>query len=197
MQKRKRSGIAKLVYGHLVQPFIESSAPISHISWGAAIGVFVAMTPTMGIQMYIVAVLWVFCRSLLRFHFNLPIAVAMVWISNPVTMVPLYYGFLATGELFLGLDPAFGGDFAEFRRIFQEARGNASTDWSRALIGGIALLFWRFGWPMLVGSLVWALPLAAITYPVTTFAMLRYRFLIARREGLTYAEWRKAHIHPD
>ena len=193
--KRKRSRLARLVYDHLVRPFVESSAPISHISWGAAIGMFVTMTPTVGIQMYIAAIIWIILRTVIRFHFNLPIAVAIVWISNPVTMIPLYYGFLVTGNLVLGIDMAQTMEFGDFRLIFQQAQADPATGLSEAMLSSFMLLFWRFGWPMVVGSLVWATPLAVLTYPFTTFAMLRYRYLIARREGLTYEQWRRTHIH--
>lgn len=195
--KPKRSGLAKVVYDHLVQPFAESSAPISHISRGAAIGMFVAMTPTVGIQMYIVGAIWILLRSLIRFHFNLPIAVALVWISNPVTVVPIYYVFLLTGNIMLGLDLSQSMDFSEFQQLFVQARQDPAVDMSEALLSSLMLMFWRFGWPMAVGSLVWAAPLAILAYPFTTIAMLKYRGLIARREGLTYAEWKKAHVRVD
>ncbi len=56
--KPQRSGLSRILYDHLVQPFVESSAPITHISWGAAIGMFVGLTPFVGIQMYTVTVIW-------------------------------------------------------------------------------------------------------------------------------------------
>lgn len=194
---RKRGPIAQAVYDHLVQPFVISSAPISHISRGAAIGMLVAMTPTMGFQMYIAAVIWIILRALIRFHFNLPIAVAMVWISNPVTVIPIYYVFLVTGDLMLDLDLSHRMDFEAFRQMFSQAKNDPAMDMGEALLGSIMLLFWRFGWPMVVGSLAWAVPLALLTYPVTSFAMLRYRTLIARREGMTYEAWKKSHIRFD
>ena len=75
----------------------------------------------MGVQMYIVAAIWVAARYLFRTNFNLPIAVAVVWISNPITVVPLYYGFLVTGNLFLG-----GGDLGV--RVGAAARSHQSAD---------------------------------------------------------------------
>ncbi len=195
--KSQRSGLSRIVYDHLVRPFVESEAPITHISWGAAIGMFVGMTPLVGIQMYTVTVIWTICRYLLRVRFNLPIAVAMVWVTNPITVIPIYYAFLVTGNLSLGMDFAQSFAFDEFRDLFSQAQEETATGPANWLYIKIALLFWTFGWPMVVGSLIWAVPLSVLTYPFTTFAMLKYRALIAQREGMTYAQWKKAHIHPE
>jgi uncharacterized protein (DUF2062 family) len=54
------------------------------ISGGLALGVFVALTPTIPFQMLLAAV------GSLFFRVNLPIAVAACWITNPVTAVPIY-----------------------------------------------------------------------------------------------------------
>lgn len=184
--KPQRSGLSRIVYDHLVRPFVESSAPITHISWGAAIGMFVGMTPTFGIQMYLVTVIWTICRYLLRVRFNLPIAAAMVWVTNPITVLPIYYAFLLTGNLSLGMDFTQSLAFDEFREIFIQARAETATGPARWLYSKITLLFSAFGWPMVVGGLIWAVPLSVLTYPFTTFAMLKYRALIAQREGMTY-----------
>ena len=80
---------------------MHSTAPVSEVSLGVAVGVFLGLTPTVGAQMYLVAIVWSIYRYIFRRHFNLPVGVAMVWISNPLTMVPLYYLFLLTGYLLL------------------------------------------------------------------------------------------------
>ena len=38
------------------------------------------------------------------FRFNVPVAIAMVWLSNPLTMPPMYYMEYLTGNLILGRD---------------------------------------------------------------------------------------------
>ncbi len=199
--KPQRTRLSRIAYEHLVLPFVESEAPITHVSWGAAIGMFVGLTPTVGIQMYIVAMIWVLCRYLIRFHFNLPIAVALVWISNPVTVLPLYYFFFITGQVALALDFDLENlgiiHFAEFSRLFSQETGNPAETWIESVGAGAVLLFWTFGWPIVVGSLVWAIPISVLTYPLTTFALLKYRAVMARREGVTYAEWKRTHIRPD
>ena len=86
--------IEKLITEKLINPVLNSTAPVSEVSLGVAVGVFLGLTPTVGVQMYLVALVWSIYRYIFNRHFNLPVGVAMVWISNPLTMVPLYYLFL-------------------------------------------------------------------------------------------------------
>ncbi|MDR4498365.1 MAG: DUF2062 domain-containing protein [Candidatus Scalindua sp.] len=66
------------------------------ISLGVAIGVFVAFTPTIGFQVFIAA----FFSTI--FNANRPVAIASVWITNPLTM-PFIYGFTyRIGNFFWG-----------------------------------------------------------------------------------------------
>ena len=68
------------------------------ISRGVLIGLFIAFIP-MPMQMAAVVALTPFIR------FNVPIAIAMCWLSNPVTMPPMYYMEYLTGSYFLGMEP--------------------------------------------------------------------------------------------
>ncbi len=54
------------------------------VARGAAIGVFVAFTPLQGLQMIVAVALATACNA------NRVIAAALVWITNPLTIVPLY-----------------------------------------------------------------------------------------------------------
>lgn len=68
---------------------------------GVAIGLFVALTPTVGVQTLLMLVLCMLLRG------NFPMAFAVSWISNPITLGPLYLGYYLLGELVLSpiLDP--------------------------------------------------------------------------------------------
>jgi uncharacterized protein (DUF2062 family) len=68
------------------------------ISKGMAVGVFIAFIP-MPFQMFAVLALTPL------FRFNVPIAIAMVWLSNPLTMPPMYYMEYQTGLYFLNQPP--------------------------------------------------------------------------------------------
>lgn len=60
-----------------------------------AIGMFNAFVPV-PFQMYLSAF------AAIVFKVNLPLSVALVWISNPITMPPLFYGCYKVGEWILG-----------------------------------------------------------------------------------------------
>jgi uncharacterized protein (DUF2062 family) len=65
------------------------------ISKGVGIGLFWAFIP-MPMQMLAV----ILCTPFIRF--NVPIAITMVWLSNPLTMPPMYYMEYLTGNFLLG-----------------------------------------------------------------------------------------------
>lgn len=54
------------------------------IAGGLALGMFVAFTPTYGVQLFLV----VFLATL--FNLNRPASLIPVWITNPVTIAPVY-----------------------------------------------------------------------------------------------------------
>jgi len=67
------------------------------ITRGVGIGLFWGFIP-MPMQMLAVMAMTPF------FRFNVPIAIAMVWLSNPLTMPPMYYMEYLTGNFILGKD---------------------------------------------------------------------------------------------
>lgn len=62
------------------------------------LGLFIALIP-IPMQMLIVVIMMKF------FRFNLPIAVALCWITNPFTMPFIYYIEYITGSFILNTDP--------------------------------------------------------------------------------------------
>ncbi len=60
-------------------------------------GLWVAMLPIVGIQMLVVFFLALFFRA------NLPVVVALQWISNPLTMGPIYFADYRIGMEILKL----------------------------------------------------------------------------------------------
>lgn len=180
------------IYDHLVVPFLTTHDTLNRVAWGAAIGTFVGLTPTVGVQMYIVTLLWLLCRYGLRLRYNLTIAISMVWISNPVTMVPLYYLFLKTGDALLGLlgYPVTSLTFHVFRVEVAQMAQTPHLDWFHWLVYGVYVLLIEFGWPIVLGSLVYAIPGGLLAYPVTHHTLNRYRRYLARSQGLSYEHWR-------
>ncbi len=69
------------------------------VSKAVLIGLFIAFIP-MPMQMLLVLAMIPF------FKFNVPIALAMCWLSNPFTMPPMYYIEYLTGSFVLGTEIA-------------------------------------------------------------------------------------------
>jgi len=68
------------------------------ISRAVLIGLFIAFIP-MPMQMAAVLLFVPFVK------FNVPVALAMCWLSNPLTMPPMYYMEYLTGSFLLGIKP--------------------------------------------------------------------------------------------
>lgn len=67
------------------------------VSRGVLVGLFWGLVP-MPMQMLAVVL------TIPLFRFNVPIAISMVWLSNPLTMPLMYYVEYITGNLILGRD---------------------------------------------------------------------------------------------
>jgi uncharacterized protein (DUF2062 family) len=68
------------------------------VSRAVLLGLFIAFIP-MPFQMLAVLAFVPF------FKFNVPIGLAMCWLSNPLTMPPMYYMEYLTGSYILGMKP--------------------------------------------------------------------------------------------
>ena len=67
------------------------------LALGIALGFFIAWTPTMGLQMILVVLAATLCRA------NRVVGLPIVWISNPLTAVPIYFANYTLGRLLVGL----------------------------------------------------------------------------------------------
>ncbi len=178
----------------LIRPFRESHAPVQELALGSAVGMFWAMTPLVGIQMYLVTMSWLGFK-LLRWKMNLAVGLAMVWISNPITMGPLYYAFYKAGYItfdLLGLNPMVI-TFENFEGVLKTALAQESLiaslkTWGEFLLNDL-------GWPTMVGGLLMAIPSAIASYPVTKRLVNKHRSNLARKEGLSLEDWEAKHIH--
>ncbi|MGK5093275.1 DUF2062 domain-containing protein [Deltaproteobacteria bacterium TL4] len=181
------------IYDHIIAPIIHSVAPVPQVSWGVAIGTFVGLTPTMGIQMYISFLIWSICRYVFRFNFNLPVAVAMVWITNPITVIPVYYVFLLTGNCVLRWLEFAGKplSYEHFKSAFEQI-AQLESSWA-VVVEGTRFLLVDLGFPMMIGGLCYALPSAVISFFLTQHFLLRYRKYKAAQLNMDYEEWRRTY----
>lgn len=95
-------------------------------SFAAACGLFGAFLPIPG-QMLIAGILAIVLRA------NLPLTIALVWLTNPITIPPLFYGCYRFGCWLLGLPPL--GDNIEFTLSWIEAEFN--NIWQPLLLGSL------------------------------------------------------------
>ncbi|HHQ13548.1 MAG TPA: DUF2062 domain-containing protein, partial [Chromatiales bacterium] len=105
------------------------------------LGLFIALLPLPG-----QTILAILLAMLLRV--NLPIAAIMVWITNPVTMVPVFYSEYRIGAMLLGLP-------------VQNIAIEPSWQWLRE---GFQLI-WK---PLLLGSFITATIVASVAYVVVS-----------------------------
>ena len=93
-----------------------------------AVGLFFAWVPV-PFQMVLAA------AGAIIFRTNLPISVGLVWLTNPVTMPPLFYGAYLFGAMILGHS---GGKF-NFEPSFDWLLHGLDTVWMPFLLGCLLL----------------------------------------------------------
>jgi uncharacterized protein len=90
----KNDGYLKFLGNLLHHPGLWRFARLS-VARGVAVGLFVAFIP-LPMQMLIAAVLAAWFKA------NIPIAMAMTWITNPLTFIPINYSIYRLGKWLLG-----------------------------------------------------------------------------------------------
>jgi len=101
-----RKNLKKISKSEKIKEFIKKyKVPHEYLSTnrkmvirGVTLGIFIAFIP-MPMQMAAVLAFMPF------FKFNVPLGLAMCWLSNPFTMPPMYYMEYLTGSFFLGIKP--------------------------------------------------------------------------------------------
>lgn len=137
------------------------------IALGAAVGMFIAWTPTVGIQMVVVILL------ALVIPMNRLAALIVIYISNPLTMIPMYYLEYLLGLQVLGDQ---GMNYDEFLVFFNEILeiANRETFWTATKV-----FLEQLGYPVLkaltVGGTLLGILTAIPTYPLTLKWVKGYR----------------------
>ena len=132
------------------------------IAAGAAVGIWLGLTPTVGIQMVLVALLAWMCRGWL--YFNRTAALLMVYITNPLTIVPIYWFNYQVGATLIG-------GSATKDELARSLKYDDLPSWWDS----VEHLISAIGWPLLVGSLIVATIGAAFTYPLMRWSVRKLR----------------------
>jgi len=144
------------------------------IAFGVFLGCVVAFTPTIGLQI----VLYVAIATVLRA--NKVSGIPILFISNPVTAVPLYWFCWWVGALVMhGGVPQELMDREELASSLGQGAA-ASSDWSSQIL---TLDFWKalgstlasMGAELWVGSLILGVLAGLLAYPFTVFSVRVYR----------------------
>ena len=112
------------------------------VSGAAFVGLFSAFIPVPS-QMLLAAIIAIYVRV------NLPISVALVWITNPITIPPMIYGSYRVGAWVLGTDVA-------------DLQVELSLDW-------VLANFVAIGKPLFVGSVICGLVAGSIGFTASHF----------------------------
>lgn len=157
----------KLSFRQMYRKLLQLDDTPHSIALGAALGMFITFTPTVGIQVLIVLILSMVVR------FNRFAAIVLIYLSNPVTIIPIYYadyviGLFVQGESGLSLE--------EFGLRWDQS---VSTAGEVGFWGATQVLFKSLGTdviiPMFIGGGVLGGFVGVVTYPLTLSWVQRYR----------------------
>lgn len=153
---------------YCVYKILHADDPPHQLALGIAVGMFVTFTPLIGFQMGIN-----FCLAWLL-RANKFVGIPLVWISNPVTIVPIYYPCYWVGCKLLN-QPVIGYEWWD----------QLQARWEDLVIDGNITWFKKvsFWWsslmeiatPLTVGCTVVGLTAGVISYYCSLFAIRSYR----------------------
>jgi uncharacterized protein (DUF2062 family) len=145
------------------------------IARGAAIGLVVSFTPTIGFQTLIVLGVATLLNA------NRPVSIVPTWLTNPVTIPPVYAFTYYLGSFFWpGPEPA-----TVTHAMHAAAKDLESLDFLaiRAQLGVFLDLGLDVFIPMWIGGLIVGAAAAAIAYPLTLRTVVRLRERRRRRRA--------------
>ena len=170
----------RLLKKKLVVPIMRSPHPPEHTALGVAIGTMWAMTPLVGIQMWLVSMTWLFYRKVLKTSFSLPLGLAFTWITNVFTMVPVYYVFYVTGQMILGNWDSISG-YSHLKHIIDRTFLSDLSFIEEWLLF-FKLLLQDWGLAMIIGCLPWMVFGYWLGNKLTLQFLKNYRLLRERRQ---------------
>ena len=158
--RRRIRRIRRRIRHFIFHSVLHADDPPHRLALGIAIGVFVTFTPTVGLQMMIVVFLaWLFGANKL-------VGLPIVWITNPATIMPIFYTCYRLGRAILGHS---GVEFDWWAGL--AARPEAW--WPRVVFYWNR--FMEIAAPLWLGSMVISLILGYASYYISYYAIAGYR----------------------
>lgn len=173
----------------LLIPLRRSPHPPEYSARGVAVGMFWALTPLVGIQMYLCFMTWLFCKPLKNLEFSLVISFAWTWVTNVFTMLPFYYAFYATGQIMRGDWHNITG-YDTFLKSWQEAFADGAGFW-QGILDLTAMLAREVGFSMGIGCLPYAIIGAWFSY------VLSLKYVRRRRRKKLEKRVKQHAVHPE
>lgn len=142
------------------------------IAMGMALGLFIGWTPAIGLHILMVLVSTLIIRA------NRLVALTCVWISNPLTIIPIYYPSYLVGKYvlkFLNANRQLCD--VEVQEVFKKLSHSESffvffsVDFWRDMF----TFFWQKGLELGIGCTIVGLLVASAGYMVTYYAVVWYR----------------------
>lgn len=142
----------------LIIPMVRSGQPPENTARAVAVGLFWALTPTFGIQMGLIFLHWYISRTFLKKDFSIVVAMAWTWITNVLTLLPVYYAFFLTGQILLGRWTDLSG-YDSFVTFWRSVMGNGTADPTSlaAWETYFSVIIEGWGLAILIGSVPFAL----------------------------------------
>ncbi|TVR42613.1 MAG: DUF2062 domain-containing protein [Planctomycetota bacterium] len=154
------------------------------VALGVAIGTFITYLPMVGIQMMLSAGLALLTRA------NVAATVPPVWITNPITIIPIYLFLHWLGNLFVG------GPALRWSQLYEALAAIAAKRSEEGLWASMRFaandFFYTILWPMTIGGFIVGAINGAIFYWLTYRAISAYQ----HRKMLRRLEWIK-HSKPE
>jgi uncharacterized protein len=183
--------LKRLLRYRLIVPLRRSRQPPEYIARGVATGIFWALTPTVGVQMALVTLHWVLTRRLKNWKFNLFHAWAWTWVTNMLTVLPVYYGFYVTGQIMRGRWSDLTG-YGGFIKLWDTAFGGGGAAVAGHAVAGVddfetfySVLIDDWGLSILIGCVPWAIIGTWASYRWTLHLVRSWRKAGARRRQTT------------
>ncbi len=174
-QKQSRKFAGSPIRKYFIEPFISSNSPPWFDARGVAFGLLIGLGIPLGAQMV--------CLGLLRLilRFNVVIAFAFTWVNNPISVIPMYYGYYVLGSVILGKPAVMTlADFHELMKPVLNAQYFFNSVHAFMILGGDLLVRW------FLAALSIAIPAAMVGY----FISYRVQKTRCRRKaeklGITY-----------
>ena len=174
------------------------AAGSSHqIALGVAIGFFVGWLPIIGIQMVVAVVV---CKI---FRANKIVPILPIWLTNPVTMVPIYSFNYWIGWKIAGGPPL--GDIAKVLARMIDTPGTGpdvgrvAAWWEgvRRAFAELLSMGWNMQLPLWLGCAIIGLALAVPSYCLTRKFVDSFREAVARKRRIRRSLLRRHNIDVD